>query len=322
MKRVYLTIYGMLAALFFIGTVSWAQSKKNGPQPIRYNYKKLAQDRTSDLYNPKIIWPEDNVMERYEFEINRLKDPSTGEIPENIREKELKYVLSNKSGMQTLPRPVKYGANMSAMPGDQTSDWVNRGPYNVGGRTRALAIDLDNENILFAGGVSGGMWKSTNRGKTWKRVTKGDDHPSVTDIEQDPRKGMHHIWYYSTGERLGASESARNNSGFYQGNGIYKSTNNGETWDILDFTKNTTPQSFDNAFDLIFGIEINPKNGDLYVATFYGIFRSKDGGNTFEEVLESDFDNFVDIHISKSGIIYTSLDSNAPKSGLSMAGQY
>ena len=37
------------------------------------------------------------------------------------------------------------------------SNWIHRGPYNVGGRTRALAIDVLNEDILFAGGASGGM---------------------------------------------------------------------------------------------------------------------------------------------------------------------
>src|SRR4051812_19936711 len=48
--------------------------------------------------------------------------------------------------------------------------WSEMGPDNIGGRTRGLIIDRDNNNIVYAGGVSGGFWKSTNGGGTWKRT--------------------------------------------------------------------------------------------------------------------------------------------------------
>ena len=47
------------------------------------------------------------------------------------------------------------------------SNWIHRGPYNVGGRTRALAMDVLDENILLAGGASGGMFRSTDAGQSW-----------------------------------------------------------------------------------------------------------------------------------------------------------
>ena len=51
------------------------------------------------------------------------------------------------------------------------SNWIHRGPYNVGGRTRALAIDVLDENILFAGGASGGMFRSVDGGLSWQMTT-------------------------------------------------------------------------------------------------------------------------------------------------------
>jgi hypothetical protein len=295
----------------FASAVALAQQtgKTNGSQPTRFNIKRLINDPTSQYYNPSFTWPKDNLEQRILFDINRLKDPVTGRIPDNIAQKELQYVRSAKSKMQIdRQESLRTRPNLQMALGDQVSPWINRGPYNVGGRTRALAIDLDDEQIILAGGVSGGMWRSTNQGTSWTRVTDGDDHPTVTDIEQDARPGFHDTWYYSTGERIGASQSARNASAFLQGNGIYKSTDNGLTWTVLAATQNTSPQTFNSPFDLIHGIEVNPANGDLYVASLGGISRSTDGGTSFQLVLSAEFDDVSDIHITSSGIIYATLD--------------
>jgi hypothetical protein len=318
MKRI-LAILLLISVTCSISVVAQTE-KRNDDQPRRFNYKRLTSDPNSEYYNYNIKKSKDNASERYSFEFNRLKNPKTGKIPENIKKLELEYVLSERSKLQLADEGgffnFRNGLNFKTANGDQSSPWVNRGPFNVGGRTRALAIDLDDENIILAGGVSGGMWRTTNQGTTWTRVTSGSEHPTVTDVEQDPRSAFNDTWYYSTGERIGASQSARNGSAFLQGNGIYKSTDNGITWSVLTATQNNTPQSFDNAFDLIFNIEVNPVNGDLYVATFYGIFRSTDGGTSFTEVLSAEFDNFSDIHITSTGVIYAALDNDGGNGGI------
>src|ERR1700755_1763734 len=48
--------------------------------------------------------------------------------------------------------------------------WEFLGPGNIGGRTRALAFDPTNENVMYAGGVSGGIWKSTDAGASWSAI--------------------------------------------------------------------------------------------------------------------------------------------------------
>ncbi len=70
-------------------------------------------------------------------------------------------------------------------------EWRSRGPYNVGGRTRGLAIDVVNPNIYIAGGVSGGIWRSEDDGDTWKKMTKSSTRP---DRPKEPLEKIRNPW--------------------------------------------------------------------------------------------------------------------------------
>ena len=70
-----------------------------------------------------------------------LADPATGKVPYRIREKELAF-------SRTLPVAEEKFKNVV-----EDGFWSSRGPWNIGGRTRAIAIDRMNENILLAGGI-------------------------------------------------------------------------------------------------------------------------------------------------------------------------
>ena len=78
------------------------------------------------------------------WRVERMRDPATGEVPDNIRALELLFA-------KTQP---KRDATKSL-------SWTHRGPNNRGGRTRGFGIDKRNADILIAGGVSGGIWRST-----------------------------------------------------------------------------------------------------------------------------------------------------------------
>ena len=82
------------------------------------------------------LYPSESSKERVEWEIERLADPYTGEIPANIRQKELLFA-------KNLPKSNSFSKN----------NWLHRGPYNVGGRTRALCLDVLDENTILAGGI-------------------------------------------------------------------------------------------------------------------------------------------------------------------------
>ncbi|MBP6333970.1 MAG: T9SS type A sorting domain-containing protein [Bacteroidia bacterium] len=243
---------------------------------------------------------------RAEWETMRLSDPATGRIPAGMRSKELAF---SESLPQYYPSAVaRVGAN-----------YISRGPVNVGGRTRAIAVDVTNENIMFAGSVNGGLWRSTDAGVSWTRVSSINENPAITSIAQDRRPGRTNNWYYSTGEAIGASASG--SGAYYLGNGVYKSTDGGVTWALLTFTSTGSPQTFDSSFDITFKIVTDPSdtvNSVVYLACYGTIYKSNNGGTTWGNDLGSttSYSYFSDIDVTTTGVAYACLDSSGGQKGI------
>ena len=246
----------------------------------------------------------EEVARRLEYEFMRLRNPETGEIPSDMRKRELAFV-------ENLPSKPSFAAKNGA------ETWSYRGPNNVGGRTRALAIDINydgssNQRIL-AGGVSGGMYKSEDSGQSWTLTSDQSKLASVTAVAQDPNNPS--TWYYGTGEFSGNSASGPGAS--YLGHGMFKSTDNGNTWTQIEstisgeftgFNPNTPndPLDTDDLFDFVWDIEIHPTTGVIYVGGWGVILTSNDGGDTWVNSLET-FGNTADITIAADGSVYAAL---------------
>ena len=241
---------------------------------------------------------------RMAYELARLADPETGEIPPNIRQRELAYARKLPS------RPVNEKS------GSQVFKHI--GPYNVGGRTRALAIDAEKPYIYFAGGVSGGLWKTSDQGKSWKKVSDPKDHAAVSCIVQDTRTGKTATWYYGSGESIGNSAS-KSFSAYYVGSGVWKSNDNGKTWQHLASTN--VPVNKRSEWDIVYALAIDPSRNDsdiVYAALKRGIIRSNDGGDTWSYVLKASTDApFTDVKVSSNGVVYATIgiDVNTVISG-------
>lgn len=231
---------------------------------------------------------------RAAWEFMRLRDPQTGAIPDHIKNLEAAYTASLPSRIQPHGKSEQTQA---------PAVWSNRGPWNVGGRTRAVAIDVGDTSVLIAGGVSGGIWRSTDGGASWTKTTAPDALHSVSTIAQDTRQGKRNIWYAGTGEIYG-------NSARINGDGILKSTDGGRSWNVLPGTATNVPQSWDNRFDYTWRIITDPvaTQDVVYAATACGsILRSTNGGQTWSAVLGGQgntFPFFTDIAISSTGILY------------------
>jgi photosystem II stability/assembly factor-like uncharacterized protein len=154
--------------------------------------------------------------------------------------------------------------------GDGEFEWIHRGPGNVGGRTRAVIIDPEDatHNTWFAAAVSGGVWKTTDAGNTWKNLT--DQLPNLATnciamASSDPR-----IIYIGTGEGYGGF-------GMVNGNGIFRSIDKGDNWELVASTENN------ENFKWINKIHIDPSDYNTVVAaTNTGIFKTINGGASWD----------------------------------------
>jgi MYXO-CTERM domain-containing protein len=236
-----------------------------------------------------------------------------GEIPEGAYAKA-------ESEWRAIPRVLSRGATPrppgSTLPPGPPSDpakaaWdflgpapldVTKGPYATqnmsptGGRTSAIAVDPSNSSIVYVGTAMGGVWKTSDNGKSWKPLM--DDQPSlaVGSIAIDPASPS--TIYVGTGEpayRAG-----------YGGRGLFKSTDGGSTWSKIG----------GDGFDELTIGRLILDGGDIYLAASFGnagrgetctsvysgaqgqgAYKSTDGGKTFTLLREG---KTVDLEVDAS----------------------
>jgi hypothetical protein len=137
---------------------------------------------------------------------------------------------------------------------------------NVGGRTTALAVDPADGNIVFAGAAGGGVWRTTDGGDHW--TPQGDGLPTTTvgAVAIDPAN-RHTIF-------VGTGESNTGGDNIY-GSGVYRSTDDGAHWF----------RAAQNIPDAATVAHIEIAGGRIFVASSKGLFRSTDGGGSYQDVL-------------------------------------
>ena len=186
----------------------------------------------------------DQIREKYQqFIVNhpfreRMKLPKAqrkamGLPPNAFNEQEWLYTADPNLGrptpevvldlQKTLDRQLEEGR----VPGDGLDNqWVERGPNNVGGRTRVLQFAPGSTTKVFAGAVSGGLWVNndiTNATSSWTQVSGVPSNMAVTCMTIDPQNS--NIMYIGTGEVY--------TWGAVNGNGVYKSIDGGVTWRLI-----------------------------------------------------------------------------------------
>ncbi len=162
--------------------------------------------------------------------------------------------------------------------GLSAAGWQDLGPNNIGGRVRALAIHPAAPDTIWAGGVAGGVWRSTNAGVTWTPVADALSNLAVSTIALHPTNPQ--VLWVGTGEGFFSPLS----DGFFngdptQGAGIFGTTNGGATWTQLP----NTPLGA-TAFQWVNRLALSPNAGTLLAGTRGGIRRSTDGGATWSTV--------------------------------------
>ncbi|MGD1010824.1 MAG: hypothetical protein ABR951_11835 [Candidatus Aminicenantales bacterium] len=178
--------------------------------------------------------------------------------------------------------------------------WRLIGPFR-GGRVNAVSGVPGQPNTFYYGSVCGGLWKSTNAGRTWAPLFDGQPVASIGAIGVAPSNP--NVLYVGTGEA-----DMRDSISF--GNGMYKSTDAGHTWKHIGL-ENTRQ---------IARVLVDPRNpGIVFVAALghaygpspdRGVYRSRDGGATWQKVLSrGDAAGAVDIAFDprNSKVIYATM---------------
>lgn len=184
-------------------------------------------------------------------------------------------------------------------------EWESLGPENIGGRTLCLAFHPTNEDIIFAGSASGGLWRTTTQGVgrfAWEPVPTGFPVLGVAAIAIDPDDP--NTMLIGTGETyaVGYAEPGTVNRltrGSY-GIGILKTTDGGDSWShVLPFSQDDIKGVQD--------LEINPNNSlEVFAATTDGVYRSLDGGENWSLVFAQS--NAIDLEIDPDNgdVLYVS----------------
>ncbi|MBT7081947.1 MAG: hypothetical protein HN929_10900 [Chloroflexi bacterium] len=161
----------------------------------------------------------------------------------------------------------------AASAGIDNTSWNWIGPGNIGGRVQALAVHPTNKDIMWAGGISGGVWKTINGGESWQIQDDFMTSMTVTAIVVNPK--YPDVLYAGTGEKVGDIHSRW----------IFRTTDGGSTWTQLDRTSGNPTDTF-YIHDL--AISSSANNGNtLLVATEDGILRCTEaysGGNKCQDV--------------------------------------
>jgi photosystem II stability/assembly factor-like uncharacterized protein len=247
----------------------------------------------------------ENEYEEEEFEKEEFSAQGAYEYLQRIRTNQ----YSKSIDLSDIRRAESKIKELKARKSIKENPWILRGPDNIGGRTRALLIDRDNSNLMFAGGVGGGVWKSTTAGQYWERVEYDGATPEdfanliVSSICQSINGDI----YFGTGEGFSPNHGTNLYTPMILGAGIWKSTDRGQSFFKLTSTN-------DDAFSLVNKLAADSLNKDIiYAATKGGLKVTKDGGLSWDNAPMDNpiFNNqySTDVKTAKDGAVIASVNN-------------
>ncbi len=176
--------------------------------------------------------------------------------------------------------------------------WETQGPGNIGARVNTIAVDDDNDAVIYLGFSQGGLWKTEDAGNSWNPIFDDRAYLAISDVEIDPSDNQ--TIYVGTGDL--------NISGYpFIGDGIHKSIDGGISWQNIGLIEAS----------IISEVHVSDQNPEIIYASAMGIpfeknenrglYKSLDSGNSWEQVLFiNDSTGVIDIlvHPTNDNIVY------------------
>ncbi|MCB9247005.1 MAG: T9SS type A sorting domain-containing protein [Flavobacteriales bacterium] len=229
-------------------------------------------------YQPRTVQTEqaasDGIEGYYEY-LNMLKqNPETGYVSGEDVALAIKSVERASKQLNKASFPLQ---------------WQNVGPDNIGGRTRGLLVDRNDNNVLYAAMVSGGLFKSTNKGASWYPVDDQMLNLNTNSICQTVNGNI----YVGTGENFASSAGWEFGTPGFPGNGIYISQDGGQSLSHLPTTA---------AFTYVNRLAAHPTQNWVFAATNVGLRYTDDEGKTWKSLRPGFCSEVI---IDKNGNIFT-----------------
>lgn len=196
-----------------------------------------------------------------------------------------------------------------------TQSWTPAGPYNIGGRLRAIAQHPTNGGIYFVGAAAGGVWKTIDSGRTWTTTFDKESAIAIGALAIDYTNPS--TIFAGTGEFTANSDS-------YLGDGIFRSTDEGTTWSNVGL----------RGVGSFSALAVHRQNPQIVYALGAkqggGFYRSTDGGDTWKLVqslngfaMSVNPDNSDEVMITTANAVLRSTDAGlswTPSRGISSGG--
>lgn len=264
----------LLAAIYFLSI--------QPPERIHSAYQLYTKNKIEERLNGKVKAEAPELHGIIQREIRtRTGEESPAYRPNQVLEEYLtaKESVQRKSKLRTATNSLEF---------------VERGPGNVGGRTRALIVDPGDpdQETFFAGAASGGIWKTTNAGEDWEYISSDIPNMGVNALVMAPTNTS--IIYAGTGEHF---------TNDIDGAGMFKSTDRGETW--IQIANPTEMSDFKNVSRII----VDPNDENTVIATtrstVWGsfsaaIYKTTDGGASWTQLRSSTSQRYDDIDYDPS----------------------
>jgi len=245
-----------------------------------------------DLNGEKVKAPYWKQFRRWEWYWENRIDPATGEFPKT-------------SGWEELQKHLKENPEQKSSSGN----WTTMGPSTTSGgyaglgRINCVAFVTGDNNTIYVGAASGGIWKTINGGSTWTPLGDGNPVLGVSDIAAYRPVTGPDILYIATGDRDGGSMWSLGGGQYNDNNsvGILKSIDGGSTWNTTGLSWTASQQRTVNR------LIMDPTNiNTLYAATSVGLYKTTNAGSSWTSLTGT---NYVDL-VFKPGTASTLYASN------------